>query len=333
MEKTPRYSVIIPVYNAEKTLFRCVNSLLNQGYSDAEIILINDGSSDNSGIICKKFAESSRQIIYIDKKNGGVSSARNAGLDVASGKYILFVDSDDAVTENYFMQLDLLDSHTEYDFLWFSYGCVSREKTSVRLLKADSGQTALQCAEMFSQALCNKSINSPCNKRYKKQIIKDISLQFDEQLSIGEDKVFNLQYALACCNYLVSDKVLYTVYTDSEQSLSRGIRQDLSQQFQRLDDKILSVIGSYQMTEEMRRKYFEAVMFLKLRSVYSDAKRMHAMNVADSATRKIEIRNICFDICRKKNVFPRNWYSFLMWIPVRFRLVFVIDLVGRMLAR
>ena len=101
-----KYSVIIPVYNAEKTLRRCLDSLLSQPYPDCELILVNDGSSDESGIICKEYAAKHRQVCVVDKENGGVSSARNAGLDRASGKYVVFVDSDDYVADNFFSLLD-----------------------------------------------------------------------------------------------------------------------------------------------------------------------------------------------------------------------------------
>ena len=135
LELTPKYSVIIPVYNAEKTLRRCVDSLLTQQYADAEIILVNDGSTDSGGEICKEYAASNRQVQYIDKANGGVSSARNAGIRRASGRYILFVDSDDSVVPGYFEQLDRIDGDGKYDFVWFSVNYIRNEEKTVCSLK------------------------------------------------------------------------------------------------------------------------------------------------------------------------------------------------------
>ena len=107
-----KFSVIIPVYKAEYTLRRCVDSLINQNRSDAEIILINDGSPDSSGEICKEYAELYNQVKYIEKENGGVSTARNAGLSVATGEYILFVDSDDWIeTDSYEHLLGLMEKY------------------------------------------------------------------------------------------------------------------------------------------------------------------------------------------------------------------------------
>ena len=92
-------SVIVPIYNVEKYLRKCVDSILNQTYKNLEIILVDDGSPDNCGNICDEYALSDSRIRIIHKKNGGLSDARNAGLDIARGNYILFVDSDDYIDE------------------------------------------------------------------------------------------------------------------------------------------------------------------------------------------------------------------------------------------
>ena len=96
-----KISIIIPVYNVEKYLNKCIDSCIGQTYSNFEIILINDGSIDNSPAICDKFAAQYDYIKVIHKQNSGVSDARNAGLEIASGKYVTFVDSDDIIHEKY----------------------------------------------------------------------------------------------------------------------------------------------------------------------------------------------------------------------------------------
>ena len=98
-------SVIIPVYKAEEYLERCVDSVLAQTYSNLEIILVDDGSPDNSGQICDRYAEKDSRVKVIHKKNGGVSSARNAGLDVATGEFVAFVDSDDFIAPDMYEKL------------------------------------------------------------------------------------------------------------------------------------------------------------------------------------------------------------------------------------
>lgn len=95
-----KISIIVPVYNVEKYLKKCIDSILSQTYTNLDIILVNDGSTDNSGMICEDYAKKDKRITVIHKKNGGLSSARNAGLDIAKGEYIGFVDSDDFIADN-----------------------------------------------------------------------------------------------------------------------------------------------------------------------------------------------------------------------------------------
>ena len=106
-------SIIVPVYNTERYLDQCVRSLLCQTYGDLEIILVNDGSTDHSGKLCDAFAEQDSRVIVLHKENGGLSDARNAGLDMASGQYISFIDSDDFVAENmYERMLAAMEAHS-----------------------------------------------------------------------------------------------------------------------------------------------------------------------------------------------------------------------------
>ena len=102
---SPKISIIVPVYNAEKTLNQCVDSIIHQSYKDWELFLIDDGSKDHSAAICDKYAQQDERIRVFHKSNGGVSSARNVGLDNAVGEWITFIDSDDWVENNYLENL------------------------------------------------------------------------------------------------------------------------------------------------------------------------------------------------------------------------------------
>jgi len=332
MKNHLKYSVIIPVYNAEKTLNRCVNSLLRQNYREAEIILVNDGSTDHSEEICKAFETSSQQIRYIYKENGGVSSARNAGLERAAGKYIVFVDSDDAVAEDYFFQLDILDCKGEYDFLWFSYKQVDQKKETECVFTSRDICSIHECAILFSEAFYRKTINSPWNKRFCNEIIRKYGLRFHEEISIGEDLVFNLQYALLCGNCRISDKILYSVYIDSQQSLSRKPRNDLPVQFRILDEVILRTIQTAEIEESDRERYLQAVNMKKIQTVYSEAKRMRIAGLDVRARRK-RIHQMCGDISQINGKCPGNFRCCLLGIPVFLKLTAIIDWVGGMLAK
>lgn len=115
MDREPLISVIIPVYNVEKYLKKCVESVSSQTYKNLEIILVDDGSIDESGKMCDEFALKDYRIKVVHKDNGGLSSARNAGLDIASGQYISFVDSDDYISESYldFLYNRIIEDHSE----------------------------------------------------------------------------------------------------------------------------------------------------------------------------------------------------------------------------
>ena len=113
-ETTPKISVIVPVYKTEAYLHRCVDSILAQTFQDFEVLLIDDGSPDRSGEICDVYAQKDRRVRVFHKENGGVSSARNCGLDNAKGEWICFVDSDDFLDTTYLDDFNLNDSRVEF---------------------------------------------------------------------------------------------------------------------------------------------------------------------------------------------------------------------------
>ena len=120
MDRHIRLSIIVPVYNVENYLRECIDSILNQQVADMEVILVDDGSPDMCGTICDEYAEKDKRVTVIHKENGGLSSARNAGLDIAQGKYITFVDSDDYLLPNtYSPNLEYIEEHLDIDCLQF----------------------------------------------------------------------------------------------------------------------------------------------------------------------------------------------------------------------
>ena len=329
MSSFPKYTVIIPVYNAEKTLQRCVDSLLCQNHSGLEMILVNDGSTDGSGELCREYANQSDCVVYIDKPNGGVSTARNAGLDRATGKYVLFVDSDDYVSEHYFETLDKIDE--DFEFVMFSHSITDGKTVRDKILKSFSSKDADESVAKFSETLYRKTLTHPVTKRYLRQIIVDHSIRFPEHLYIGEDKTFNLRYVMHCKNCFISEESLYYVSVENENSLSRGHRSDFYKQLEMLTDQIQQELHTADIPEKYRQQYIAAENLIQLRAVYSEAKRMHLAG-SDRKTRWHKIRRMCRDICEKKGVLPRDAFSVLLKIPVYFKMVFFIDLVGWKLA-
>lgn len=327
-----KYSVIIPVYNAEETIHRCVDSLLMQNYSDLEIILVNDGSKDRSGEICKEYAAQHSAIVYIEKANGGVSTARNTGLDIAKGKYVLFVDSDDYVSENYFHALDALCAEFDYDCVFFSQNIVEGTKCTKSVLAPFSSQNTDECVPKFCEAYYRKFLNSPINKRFSRSIIEENQLRFPEALSIGEDKVFCLQYVMHCKSCYITSEILYNVSIDNKESLSRKPRRNLPQQFAIIDEMVEHIIQSASIPESHRQQYQAAENLIQLRAVYSEAKRMH-LSGQSWQIRRETIRRMCKNLKKQKLELPGGRFSVLLQIPVKLKLIPIIDMMGWYLAR
>lgn len=328
----PKYSVIIPVYNAEKTLRRCVDSLLNQNCSDMELILVNDGSPDGSGAICEEYADRYPCVVYINKPNGGVSTARNAGLDAATGEYVLFVDSDDYVSDGYFRTLDALAEGRKDDLLMFSYTVTDGKNEHPKVSKAFTSDCAEESVPKFCQMVYMKTINHPVTKRYVRRIIEEHGLRFQENLYVGEDKTFNMQYVMHCASCRVSPEVLYYVSVENHQSLSRKPRPDLYEQLEILSARTRQTIREADIPEHYREQYDAAENLIQLRAVYSEAKRMHLAD-RDGKLRRKTIRRMFRDINEQKAGLPGGMFSRLLQIPVRLRLATVIDLIGWYLAR
>lgn len=188
--KSPIISVIVPVYNAQQTLRRCIDSILMQSFGDFELIMVNDGSQDKSLEICKWYQDRDGRVKFIHKPNGGVSSARNVGLQLAQGEYITFVDSDDALA-NCFLENLLVSS--EYDLVLSSFITSPHLETiifdeEVFLTEIEIGRCIMKYA--------TKGFSYPWGKLFKGSIIKKYNLRFDTSLSLGEDTKFVNEYLL-----------------------------------------------------------------------------------------------------------------------------------------
>ena len=187
-------SVVISIYNSEAYLVQCISSLLKQSYNDIEILLINDGSTDNSERICLDFEKSDSRVRYYKKKNGGLSSARNYGIAVAQGDYIMFLDSDDwfdadmiatMVAQAEKGKYDLVSQGFHVEFLGESY---TRSICLENDISSDDVSTVIAALE-------DKGLfNSACNKLYKRSIIQENEIRFSTGTEPGEDLLFNCDF-------------------------------------------------------------------------------------------------------------------------------------------
>lgn len=327
-----KYSVIIPVYNAEKTLIRCVSSLLSENYPDCEIILVNDGSTDHSAELCADYANADSRVRFFSKENGGVSTARNAGLDLAEGEYVLFVDSDDYVLPGFFDKLDREREKTDADLVMFSYRVDKGEKK-----ETCSFSPAVRCGreELMPRvvgAICSKSINTPWAKQYRRSIIEEHQLRFPVGASVAEDRVFNICYSFYIDSLQFSDKVLYCVDTGNENSLSRKRHSDLNKQFAVTRQFFEDRLNDAPIPESEKEQYRRAVNFGSCRYIYHEAKLLHADKVG-WLKRQIEIGRLCDSINRRHLKYPDTRYCRKITFPVRLRLTWLIDAIAWKLTR
>lgn len=198
----PKISIIVPVYNVEKYLKQCIDSILLQSFQNWECILVDDGSVDNSGNICDEYATKDSRIQVVHKKNGGVCSARNIGLLNANGEWIYFVDSDDILYPN---ALSLFDEMTlnSVDAIMAGY-TVSPEYYDRIILKNIQNKYSIKSIrdalmEMYMPTDFSYQGYLWC-KLFKKSIIVENSLQFNEAISFNEDRLFIVEYLCKCKN-------------------------------------------------------------------------------------------------------------------------------------
>ena len=184
-------SVIVPAYNSEKSLSRCVESIFSQSFKDFELIIVDDGSTDSTAEICDLYAKKDKRVKAIHKSNGGVSSARNTGLDLARGSYVAFIDSDDTVDSSY---LETLMENAQYDFVTSGF---QTEGPDGRWHEQRFLEEAVDCKMVSlhpSKYMGKYYFGAPWGKMYKKELIDRHKIRFLLNVHNGEDTIFIFNY-------------------------------------------------------------------------------------------------------------------------------------------
>lgn len=228
MEKM--FSIIIPIYKAEKTLKRCVNSILNQEFKDYEIVLINDGSPDNCLKICKEYKENNNNIIIINKKNEGVSKARNEGIKISKGKYLVFVDSDDYIQPDMLAKLYYIITKKEYDVIYFGMNNVNQEGdiiSSTHLKELSYSKEELY--QGVEYLIKHNYMGFVGSKIIKREVIKKNKIKFDEKMNYSEDFMMSCDFFDKIQSLYISPFNLYNYvkYSEIGSSLSTRYIEDL----------------------------------------------------------------------------------------------------------
>ncbi|MBO4897365.1 MAG: glycosyltransferase [Clostridia bacterium] len=224
-------SIIVPIFNAEKSIERCMKSIYKQNADDIEIILVNDGSKDKSAALCASFAEKDSRVVFINKENGGAGSARNAGLDRAKGEYIYFLDADDEMHPSLLKTVLCNARENDADIVVFSVerkiiqsatGKVINTKYTKKhdAVYKDKESFRRDFSHLYYEGVL---FGGPVNKLFKKKIIDDNNLRFPD-LRRGQDEVFNLYYYPNVQKAVIIPDTLYTYYAYDDAARNKKYR-------------------------------------------------------------------------------------------------------------
>lgn len=213
-------SIIVPIYNSEKYIGKCIDSIINQTYKNIEILLINDGSLDNTLNIARSFKD--KRIIIIDKENTGVSDTRNVGIKEAQGDYIAFVDSDDWIDKNYIYWLLSDMKNNNSDIVISGFNKIKDNSTTHKVLnhKIIDMCNKINNTKILYELLYSYNGAAMWSKLYKTNIIKDLTMK---KIKIGEDMLFNIECFQNCRNICISSYCGYNYYINESSVTNKYI--------------------------------------------------------------------------------------------------------------
>ena len=271
-------SIIIPVYKVEKYLEKCIQSLINQTYENLQIILVDDGSPDNCGKICDEYAKKDHRIEVIHKSNGGLSDARNKGLEIAKGEYIGFIDSDDYIESDMYEVLYNLLKQYNADVSICNFYTVSQGKISIK--NADNGINEYNRIEILKEILLDKNIQSYAwNKLYKKELFDEIKYPIGKKY----EDIGTTFYLLEKCNKVVVTGKSEYYYINRQDSIVNNVTEST------ITDYIELIMQRYDYIEENIKElssYNKDYLKRILKTAEQDIKNLN--EVGDYTKRKYE---------------------------------------------
>lgn len=292
-EKIFMISVIIPVYNTAGYLGRCIDSVLHSSYQDFELILVNDGSSDRSPEICREYCRRDSRIKLIEQEHQGVSVARNRGIEASHGEWIVFVDSDDLISADFF-SLIMRKENQCYDLLIFDHILLKkRDRKKAYVDIADRAlytytlldevrslediryvmsfghdyeeKDKLQLIEnlLYSRQLVKDgrtNLPSPCAKAYKKSVIERYSICFPVDIALGEDRLFNLEYFMSIQSFKYVQKAVYFVEIRQDSAMHR-FYPDFLQKDSKFQKCLKDMLHRFDILYLVEKPYYNLVLF------------------------------------------------------------------------
>ena len=309
-----KISIIVPVYNCEKYIGACIESIQCQTYEKLEIILVNDGSKDRTGEICRSYAEYDARTQYIEQENRGVSVARNHGIEKATGTFIMFVDADDTVMND---ACEKLARHIEAGVDLILCGFKRMFYKGENLVS--QYDVLPECGDLTDQETLGKHfgrlyettlLTSVWAKMYRKQALERYTQVFREDLSLGEDALFNLKFLKDCGNIAVENSALY-IY--NQRAGSGSLTKDDGKTRLALSENVLNMAEELtrekeiypQARERLWKVYYKDCMNYLERFPFSERKKY----AVELLNRKVLIRVLKTE--KSKNADMRLYHFFL----------------------
>ena len=274
----PKVSVIVPIYNVEKYLEKCLDSLVNQTLEDIEIILVNDGSTDNSGQIAKKYANKYKdKIIYLEKENGGLSDARNYGLEYVKGDYISFVDSDDYISKNLYSELV---KYMEKDYDMIKFGILTVDLKNNKIIENKSQQFENKTGEEAFDILykTDKMTEVAWGYLYKASFWKENNFKYS--INMYHEDFGLTPLVILKAKKVASTNILGYYYVQSDKSITRNSDEKkklkMSYDLLKFYDNMVKKIEKYDISKKSKENikiYYTNCILLEIKNISSKIER------------------------------------------------------------
>ncbi|MCJ0929630.1 glycosyltransferase [Virgibacillus halodenitrificans] len=298
MNLKDKVSIIVPVYNAEKKLEDCLDSILQQSYQELEIILVNDGSTDESGKICDSYATAYKHIQVIHQPNSGPSAARNRGIHAATGKYVQFVDADDKV--HHVMTEKLVTAATG-DLVICGYQSLSPYGQTEYLPSLTGNYTFEKFQQHIGLLFKEIILPSPCNKLYRLENMRKHNITFNEGFTMGEDLLFNLDYIGTCSTIDILPEGLYKYCIHQEHSLTSSYQANFWQQQKHLLEQVSLFLEKHQCNDGANYYYMEQI---SLQSMINSLDHLfHNQNHLNPMEKIKEMKSLLREIVLDQNLY------------------------------
>ena len=283
-----KYSVIVPVYNTEKYLDRCISSIVSQNFDDYELILVDDGSPDACPMLCDRWAERDEHIKVIHQENGGLPAARNSGLNMAVGDYILFVDSDDYVTEDYFEKFEREDLPSG----WLIYTDCAVDKKGKRQRMIRNIDETCAYFDALRYLIDSRTLNGAYPKKYSRKLIEKYHIRFEDMVP-AEDFIFSLRYVLHCKELLAYNEAIYMCDKSNENSITRSRKYGLIDVYPRIFDRAFDCVENSDLSSVEKDTIYRSLDKLHTDSFATCV--MEELKVTEATQGKIlkRIRALC----------------------------------------